>query len=332
MARVRVRGAPSAVHQAESSLHLVGPSEHLAALQREQRRLLGNIARKKRSVERLKTTAQALADQVSASVRPLLEEHGRLCREIHGLFDGLLGAPDRPFVRNRGKIEMVYRTLIELGLIGDVEEMAEPDSPFDANGPSGARPPFETSGGGYSAPKDTAGHGHESLRSVFRRLAVKLHPDRVQDERDKLERTAAMKELTRAYESGDLARLLELERNYLHAASDPSTSNDAHRCAVLERTISELRKQLRALSQEAKVLKRSGPLAAVADFKRHPSEDAGTLVQELVLEAEEDLELLRELRGFVQAFREKKMSLDAFMAGPSVVTGRGAQNRASRRR
>ena len=324
--RIRARAAPRAAGPTQSSLHVVAPSERLAALEREQRRLLRDIAQKKRSIERLELNAAALAAQVAASVQPLLEEHRDLCKEIHGLFEKLLGDPDRSFVRKRRKLEVVYRTLIELGLIGDAEDTAESDFGRDD------LPPFAAGAGGYSASKETAGPGFESLRSVFRRLAAKLHPDRVRDEHEKLERTATMKELTRAYESGDLARLLELERNLAQTTTDASTSTDEARCANLERALAELRNQLRELSRDAKALKRSGPLAAVADFTRRPSDGPDAVVQELVADAEEDLKLLRELRDFVRAFHEKRISFDAFVAGPSFASGRYGQGRSARRR
>jgi hypothetical protein len=151
---------------------------------------------------------------------------------------------------------------------------------------------------------------------------VLLHPDRVQDEDEKLARTAAMKEVTRAYESGDLARLLEIERNYEEVANDASASNDEERrCAALERTVAELRKQLRALSRKAKALKRSGPLAVMADFRRRPSDDDVSVIQKLVAEAEQDLARLRELREFIGAFQDKKISLETFLAGPAAMRG-----------
>ena len=68
---------------------------------------------------------------------------------------------------------------------------------------------------GVSARRPDDGAIGQSVRGVFRKLAEALHPDKVQAEEEKRWRTEVMKEITRAYQDGDLARLLELERTWM---------------------------------------------------------------------------------------------------------------------
>ena len=60
-------------------------------------------------------------------------------------------------------------------------------------------PPWATGGSTAKLPVNQA--GAQSLRGLFYRLADALHPDKVQDEGDKAQRTEVMKELTQAYPS-----------------------------------------------------------------------------------------------------------------------------------
>lgn len=51
------------------------------------------------------------------------------------------------------------------------------------------------------------------LRKIFLKLADKFHPDKASDNETRVFYTEIMKEINIAYQSGDLARLLEIERD-----------------------------------------------------------------------------------------------------------------------
>ena len=57
-----------------------------------------------------------------------------------------------------------------------------------------------------------AENGTRALRTLFRRLASTLHPDREADPHEQRRKTVLMQELNAAYSSGDLLRVLELQQ------------------------------------------------------------------------------------------------------------------------
>ncbi|HXK17794.1 MAG TPA: J domain-containing protein, partial [Polyangiaceae bacterium] len=79
-----------------------------------------------------------------------------------------------------------------------------------------------------------------SLRDIFRNLARAVHPDRAGHDGERARRTEVMKEVTRAYEEGDLARLIEIESTW-HGQQAPTEAGDSEaRCRELERINREL--------------------------------------------------------------------------------------------
>jgi hypothetical protein len=90
-----------------------------------------------------------------------------------------------------------------------------------------------------------------ALRTVFRRLASKLHPDRESDAGEHQRKTGLMQELNTAYASGDLLRLLELQQSVDARAADALAELDDAQLkpylAVLQRQAKRLREQIDAL-------------------------------------------------------------------------------------
>jgi hypothetical protein len=114
-----------------------------------------------------------------------------------------------------------------------------------------------------------------------------------------------MQDVTRAYEEGDLARLIALEEAWISgsAAARGSGSNDTARIRELERTNRELRAQAAALARELRAIRRSAP----------PSDlEADGLVADVELE----LERVAVIRDFIRAFRDGRISLAQFLLGP----------------
>ena len=84
-----------------------------------------------------------------------------------------------------------------------------------------------------------------ALRTVFRRLASKLHPDRESDAGEHQRKTELMQELNAAYAAGDLLRVLELQQRVDARAADA--------LAALNDT--ELKPYLSTLQRQAKRLR-----------------------------------------------------------------------------
>jgi hypothetical protein len=144
-----------------------------------------------------------------------------------------------------------------------------------------------------------------------------LHPDKVQDSAERATLTAVMKEVTRAYELGDVARLMELERSWL-AAAVPSEPDEelARRTAQLLEANQQLRQQLRGLSAECKALRDSiaGSLGPRGGRQRGLCDWTSEL---LLAELERELGEVQALRDLARSFRDGEINLSEFLVGPA---------------
>jgi hypothetical protein len=307
----------------------------LEALQKEHERLLRDIAKRKAACELAEQAARDAASAFEQRVDPLRVAFFQTLKELREIFGALLGSESRLNKRDRARVRRLYQELMpDLGEAdpepdfsgndGAEREHAERDfDPF-----SRSEPPRDerASDPGFSAPRP-AEKGAGVLRAVFRRLAIALHPDKVQDSAEKDKRTAVMKDITRAYESGDVARLLELERSWLAATpvADDDQGGVLRRVAALLGANTELRKQLRALTAQLKNLKLQAPRPP-ARRSRSRSRTGVTPPSEtdrLVSQIERELEKVRALRDLAQSFRDGSIGIDELLRGP--VSSRSSQ-------
>jgi hypothetical protein len=298
-----------------TGLRLHAAGERLGTLLKQRERLLAEVKRKQAELEAVNARAAEAAEKVAAQMAPIISRFEALRAEVGAVFDELL-APGRLTARVRKKVAEVQRTLIAQGVIPALApDGTAPGSGFDEGGTFedfdfGAPPPFP---GDHphgarvaSAPQHGQKPGRDSLRSLFKRLALAVHPDRAQHEGDRERRTEAMKEATRAYEDGDLARLVELETAWQSGAPAPEGADeDARRCAELEQTLRELTRQSRTLTAELRSL------------RRQVSEELLDLpVEQVVVGAEGELKELELIRDFARDFRDGKITLATFLEGP----------------
>lgn len=179
--------------------------------------------------------------------------------------------------------------------------------------------------GGATARRPVNQAGAQSLRGLFYRLADALHPDKVQDEGDKAQRTEVMKELTQAYQAGDLARLIELERAWLlgvrgeaqrEAATDTATPE--LRCAELENRNRALRQQLEEEKAALRALRRSPQGEFLAELRRMaPGKTGAVDPLDAWLDAlRQQRDGLAELLSFVRSYCDGQIDIDTFQRGP----------------
>ncbi|MHB1870944.1 MAG: J domain-containing protein [Steroidobacteraceae bacterium] len=90
-----------------------------------------------------------------------------------------------------------------------------------------------------------------TLRTVFRRLASKLHPDRESDAGEHQRKTALMQELNAAYASGDLLRVLELQQSVDARAAEALAELDD---AQLKPYLGQLQRQAKGLREQIDAL------------------------------------------------------------------------------
>ncbi|HET9956342.1 MAG TPA: hypothetical protein VFQ61_17660 [Polyangiaceae bacterium] len=303
-----------------------------AELIRARDDLLKKIGRKRREAEKAEQAVAASAELVRSRFPALMTQTVRLSQEIHALFSALLRRDDLPRAAQRA-VRQVYHSLRVSGRLApeegsdedesDDESFHEPSDDFDAEFDAEQAPPRTgRRGGAAPGPEQRVGSaspagarpGNSGLKDLFRKLAVALHPDRTRDEREREERTRIMKEVTRAYEEGDLARLMQIEASLVNGGPDVTAGPASEvRAQRLNKLIEELKTQLRELSKQVRELRRASREFVFAGGRK------GISAAEALELAERELGLLREIHEYVLAFSERRMSLHEFMAGPPAL-------------
>jgi hypothetical protein len=287
----------------------LGPSGRLRALLAEHEKLLKAVARKRERVRRLGEELQTQGGRVASVVEPLRDRLVALDAEVHALFGELL-AGRRLSRQAKRDVTALYRLLQREEVLSPAPRRGEDASPEPAPGAS-AEADDEASN---TPPRDRRpGRG---LRELFLGLANALHPDKAQNAHDVEARGEAMKEVNRAYQDGDLARLLELERAWSTSRAAPSTLDDLERrCAALEQTNRALRAQLAQLTGEEREMASSELGRLVREGKRRGRRS--DLLAEIDQDGKRQIERLTEVRDHVRAFRDGKISLEDLLGGPA---------------
>ena len=333
----RRRRKPPANDGPRLGLLALGGGERANALRLERQRLLGEIGRRRRELAKATAEIDAARTEVDAVLAPIVARQSDTDREIHALFGKLLGA-GRFAKRKRAKVRQIYRALWEIGLIsngenedfGEVSEWeggergGDSDEGFDDPGKSPSRCGTpEGVEGDFDAPRVRSANRppddekHRTLRSLFKRLVLTLHPDRARHADEVARRTAAMKEVTQAYESGDLARLINLDERFAGGGMFEAGATMPAQMDVLERVVAELKTELRRHLDELRMVKRSDAFRAAKDLQRlrKAGEDPIGMMAE---EEQARLDDLIATRDFVAAFEGGKMPFADFVRGPSL--------------
>lgn len=330
MARRRSSSSSSAAAPAPSrpglAVHAAGARAQ--ELLKERARLIREVQKKQRQLEQVKERASQVAHESFTRMAPIVERQRALEAELVALFEELL-VPGRLSVRARSQMARLRRSLELQGLLSpssgfdDDESEGEPEREPDDD--YGAEPPPRRGSGQARSPgagnrpevagARQAGQERRSLRDIFRNLARAIHPDQARHEGERVRRTEVMKQVTRAYEDGDLARLIELENAWQSERSLAEGDSEA-RSRELERLNRELLDQLRDVTRELRDAKRDLRDASLS----YPSEELFEL-------ASFELDELEAIRDAVRRFRDGKLSLSDLMRGPLPSPRRRARAR-----
>jgi predicted nucleic acid-binding Zn-ribbon protein len=316
-----------------AALTVPAPSERLLALHRVRDRLLKQIGQKKKELGKANERLERSLDEIRTQVAPMRTERAELEEEVHRAFRDLLAGSDLP-KRKRKVVLSLYRSLAEGGLLDRVDGDPPSHAPTSEVFDEGPPPPFgEPCGAGADAHGDTQGpHARhwapqadasvrESLRALFKRLAMALHPDRVQQEDEIQRRTEAMKEVTRAYQEGDLARLLEIEKEQASLGGGASSAAPVdEKVSLLERVISDLKDQLTKLHGSLRSLKRSESYRMMQDIHRARALGVDPFAEAL-RDGRAELLVLESVRDHVRSFIAGKIGWAAFVEGPEQLRG-----------
>lgn len=298
---------PLAPHAAQ------GRAQELA---KERARLLREVQKKQRQLELVKARARDVAELAVARMAPILARQQKLAAELAALFEELL-ADARLSARARKQLERLRRSLELQGLLEprleedaerEDDDDAEPHAPFGREGRES--PPHARPRSAAGAPPEVAGarqvgQQRRSLRDLFRSLARAIHPDQARQDDERERRTEVMKQVTRAYEDGDLARLIELESAWQSEQAVSGSGDPELRCRELERLNRELLDQLREVTRQLRDAKRE---LAESELS-YPPEDIVELAHLELDDVEGICELLRR-------FRDGRISISDLTDGP----------------
>lgn len=320
----RKQPAPSApLPEGALALHRSPAQERLEALRQEHERLLRDITKKRASRDVVEQQARDAASDLASKLGPLREAYSTTLRELKALFQSLLGEQSHLNKRDRARVRRFYARILPDLANEPASSDEPPESADDFDGyhapPHARHAEDDESEAGYSAAKPSE-KKDGLLRALFRKLAIALHPDKVQDPKERETLTTVMKEVTRAYESGDVARLVEIERTWLAQAPLPERELDvARRIAELLSANKELRRQLRALTAELKEIKQSVPGMSAPRRRGGRASPARSEVDQMIAQIERELGDLRALREFTQRFADGDMSVTEFLLGPELT-------------
>lgn len=290
------------------------------ALLRERERLLREVRKKKAQLERVQQQMSSDAAAASAKMAPLIRRHDALVAELTVLFTELL-APGRVSARARKSLMRLRRLLQLQGVLAPPAETTELEPEVIDEPPPHARRKSQAPRERVAPPPTSAaevagaeqvGQQRRSLRELFRSLVKAIHPDQARQEPERERRTQVMKQVTRAYEEGDLARLLELESSWQSEQAVSEQVDALTRCQALEQINRELLDQVRRLTREVRDLKREAYDASM-----------GLAPDELCERAARELDELEDICRFVESFRDGKLSVSELERGPESLRDLG---------
>lgn len=308
---------------ADTSLSPTPLRKKLQDLQADRQWILKQIRRKRTELDNFIEQMRSIAIEVFKSGASLYSQIQELDAEIHSLFDEIL-TQRKLGKKSRKDVEKVYRSLQMQGIISfkslGTEDMVEDeDDDFfhdvaqdHTEGESFEDDPSIPHGVEPTDPPD------RNLRQTFLRLASIYHPDRAEDEDVMAQHTEIMKEINRAYQSGDFARLLELEQQQITDASELQAPGDdlENACEQLNQENRVLRNQYEEIKAELRELRNSTHEGQLVTYYRRVQKEGIDFVGEIVEVAQKELERAQEIRDFVRDFRDKKITIKTFMRGP----------------
>lgn len=286
---------------AASEIELADSSRRRVALLRKRKELLRKIRHKQALLRRLEVEQERARSWLAEHVAPIWDDCRRVNDEVLAAFDALLASGHSK--RARRSVRDVYRALLARGILTPREEPSSPETSLDADEACDDRP------------ENSPGNEAE-LRARFRRVALALHPDRVQEEGEKERRTELMKDVTRAFESRDLAGLLRIEQSFAEPGGDRGGARETD-VAVLVRLVEELTTQLAAVRKRCQELEDDSVLQFYEDASAQETRGGRTGLDRLVATARADLDELTRVRDVVLSFVRKEITLEQFLLGPT---------------
>ncbi|MBW4477230.1 MAG: molecular chaperone DnaJ [Tolypothrix brevis GSE-NOS-MK-07-07A] len=306
---------------APSTVHV-----RLEGLEGQHQRLLTQIKKKRTELNNFVEQMRSIATQIYQRTTPKVEKINALDEEIHTLFNEIL-TKKKLAKQTKHKIEQIYRNLQLAGIISekvDDEEDAEFDELFEFHEQEKEIPhEYRQQQPELESPSAARNEESKKIRSYFLRLAEIFHPDKATDSETQMRHTEIMKEINKAYQEGDLARLLEIEKKHEVGEIIDSSSEDdlTRKCSRLEQQNEFLKTQYETLKKELRSFKNTPEGAMVSECKKVKKKGFDPIDQ-LSLQIESQIEIISEIRDYVKDFNSAKMTIKEFLNGPAVLSSR----------
>jgi len=292
-------------------------------LEQENSKLIKQIESSRTKLNKLNDSIKEVSIQIAQRIAPFRQRILELDEQIHTVFQEILTGR-KLGKKSRKDIETVYYHLQFDGIISRKHLPMESDI-FDSDDESDEEPNWESYRGKshQQVIEDMPKPDREELkkiRQLFLRLADSFHPDKVTDEAEKEYRTEIMKEINLAYQDGDLARLLAIEKQQeLGAIIDRDSSDDLTRhCAKVEAENTYLKDQLETLKQQLKLTKKTQQGEMTAVFKKI-TKYGGDPIGEALREVESQIAIIEQMHQFVIDFRDRRITIKEFLRGPDFL-------------
>lgn len=163
------------------------------------------------------------------------------------------------------------------------------------------------------------GEAHLASRNIRKRylkIAHLVHPDRAENEEQRVRFTSLMQELNHAYLKGDLAALMKVEKALGRAPEDDEEPLEDE-YEQLEQEIELLQDQYDALSHELSVLRRQ-PLVELVLSGLSRGEGYAEIAEAALEEIADEVYALRNVKDFIKQYAEGKISTERFLLGPEA--------------
>ena len=337
----KTRAKIDSAHQGTSELALSSFHARFEQLEEEHQWLLKQIKRKRTELTNFLEQMRSIALEIVGRTQPIHQRLLEIDGEIHALFEEIF-TTRKLGKQSRKKIEEVYRMLQMIGAISpkyeedDEDDEDDEDSEEDCSedGFGSEREDdsdfnFNFNSDGFDRednPPPDRGNSNASpdlkqMRRSFLRLASIFHPDKVSNQEKKEDYEEIMKEVNRAYEEGDMARLLELERQYEVDKSinieNASSTEIERQCDRLEMDNKMLKTQYDNIKSELRWMRRTPEGEMVKEYRSLVREGFDP-IQEMVSAAEHQIKEVEKIRNFVANFRDKKITIKEFLKGPDI--------------
>jgi hypothetical protein len=322
-------------HLGLSDLHL----RHVG-LEKEHQKILKQIKTKQSEIDRLGDKMGEIMREVASKSLPLMQQLQEVDAKTHEMFKQILTGR-KLGKKTRKDIEKIYVSLQMQEIISpnpDADflqhfgEEEEDEEEFDAEFEDFAnrfRANFEQdewedrsdnfrdlTSGNQTIDRDE----QKKMRQVFLRLADIFHPDKCLDSELAEEYAEIMKEVNQAYQSGDFAKLLEIERRHQAGiAIDLENSSDLeHRCDSLEHQNTVLKNQYERLKRDLRKAKSTQEGQMTKEYAAMTKAGIDP-IDVLTKEIREKIDIAVEVQEFVGEFHQRKMTIADFLKGPACL-------------